>query len=843
VTETSGATQETRDEARGGEAGERPGRPEPGGKNLPAWDHPDIVVVLAGCDPEKLATKRFEPDPTSPTGWTVESYGLASCFDAYRYYCPTVVDLYRLLRGANAKPRCFVMRGALRPGLSPDYVRRTKHADPKTGEAPFFHEVARSWVAFDFDSVEVPEGLDPLDAEGAGKHLRGLLPPEFRNVSCVVQATSSAGMKEGLRYRLWFHLSRPLTGDELEGWSKGYPCDPAVFRTVEPIYTAKPIFDPPLEDPVERRVVPLLGELETVPVPAELPGQEAGGKRRRARGAGTGEEAGASGKDGAEAGDGAADIGDEGEDTRPVGFEGWLSRIGDGPGLLGFRRPMQSALACYANYYGAELLRLYADRLRERIKAAFDAAPKRPDRGDDLERYLSPEHYGAMIEWIAERQELSDTLNPPTWQRVATREVERVNFDYFATYVGSDAMVGREDRATRGLEFIKPASFRLMMDRRKVVMSMTGDPPREKLAGLGSLWLGREDRRSYDGVRLMPGRPREVVEPGGRRYFNSWQGWGLTPKAGDWSRIEYHLLEVICRGNRGHYEHLLSWLALGVQFPAEPAGSMIVLQGRQGTGKGSLYRLMARIYGAHATQITQSRQLTGHFNAHLGTALFLFADEAMWAGDREGAGVLKGLATELTIQLERKGVDVETVPNRLKIMIASNSPWVVPADGDDRRAFVLEVSEEKARDPGYFKALVEAIDGDEAPAFFHALLERDLSTFDRWNPPHTAALANQKIHSLKVWNASGSTVSISARSPGRPARRGPPPSRLATSTGAILRPARSGTRLRCKSSPPASAGCSAAGWRRVGRASTTLSAESSTCCRRSPRLALTSWRK
>jgi hypothetical protein len=184
-------------------------------------------------------------------------------------------------------------------------------------------------------------------------------------------------------------------------------------------------------------------------------------------------------------------------------------------------------------------------------------------------------------------------------------------------------------------------------------------------------------------------------------------------------------------------------------MPQKQGGSMVVLKGKQGTGKGTLHLLMARIYGeAHAIQITQPRQLTGHFNGHLAATLWLFADEAMWAGDREGAGVLKGMATEPHIQIERKGVDSEKVPNRLKVLIASNGDWIVPVSKDDRRFFVLEVSDERKGGVAYFKALREAIAGDEAAAFFHALRARDLAAFDPWQPPATAAHTAQKFHTM-----------------------------------------------------------------------------------------------
>ena len=48
----------------------------------------------------------------------------------------------------------------------------------------------------------------------------------------------------------------------------------------------------------------------------------------------------------------------------------------------------------------------------------------------------------------------------------------------------------------------------------------------------------------------------------------------------------------------------------------------------------------------HALQITHAKHLTGAFNAHMRTVLFMFADEAFFAGDKANEGALKGLITE-----------------------------------------------------------------------------------------------------------------------------------------------------------------------------------------------------
>ena len=95
--------------------------------------------------------------------------------------------------------------------------------------------------------------------------------------------------------------------------------------------------------------------------------------------------------------------------------------------------------------------------------------------------------------------------------------------------------------------------------------------------------------------------------------------------------------------------------------------------------------------------------------------------------------------------IEPKGVDSFQMPNRLKILMSSNNDWVVPATADERRYFVLDVSDCRKGDKAYFSKLAAAIEGDELAAFLDYLLKLDLTDFDHRNPPHTEGLNRQKL--------------------------------------------------------------------------------------------------
>jgi Family of unknown function (DUF5906) len=232
--------------------------------------------------------------------------------------------------------------------------------------------------------------------------------------------------------------------------------------------------------------------------------------------------------------------------------------------------------------------------------------------------------------------------------------------------------------------FMHKGGFQLLHGNRPIDVGKT-QKGHDITKPLGDLWLTDSNRRTYRAMALDPdGRcPPEV--------YNMWRGFGVEPDAGDWGTIRGHLLDVVCSGRGDYFDWLVRWFARCVQRPGKPAETALVLRGEKGAGKSLVGLILTRLFRDHSLSITQSRHLTGNFNSHLMDVLALFVDEALWAGDKPGEGVLKALVTQDTLVIEPKGVDPFPMPNRLKIIIASNHDWVVPATRDERRYFALDV--------------------------------------------------------------------------------------------------------------------------------------------------------
>jgi Family of unknown function (DUF5906) len=261
-------------------------------------------------------------------------------------------------------------------------------------------------------------------------------------------------------------------------------------------------------------------------------------------------------------------------------------------------------------------------------------------------------------------------------------------------------------------------------------------------------WFEWKGRRQYlgRGVAFEPGGPLEVRGD----MLNLWRGFGVTPTPGNWSLMRSHMFSVVCSGNQQHFDYLIRLLAYRVQHLGEQTGVAVALLGAPGAGKGVLARTFGYFFGKHYAHITQGDQLTGRFNAALGTASTVFLDEALWAGDKKGEGVLKALITEPQFQLEAKFRDPIMVKNVLFIMVASNNEWAIPAGTGDRRWFVLDVADTYAGlgHQTYFAPLYAEIENGGPAAMLHDLLAMNLRGFDVRAIPHTAAKAKQQALSL-----------------------------------------------------------------------------------------------
>ena len=223
----------------------------------------DAVTVLQTKGGLK-ATKTIWRRPGKPP--IIDDYDDAKHFDVYEYDVSDLAGIARLLGWLETKRDRFIIRGRPLPGIDRRNARRLLH--PKPNQPACFESAARSWIPVDLDKVPLPEGFDPLaDPEMAVLWLvTQKLPEEFHSASCWWQFTSSAGIGPTgvISMRLLFWGSRPTGDAELKAWLPG--TDHSIYTAVQPIYTARPIFEIGA-DPLPKRSGVSHRYCNVVPVP------------------------------------------------------------------------------------------------------------------------------------------------------------------------------------------------------------------------------------------------------------------------------------------------------------------------------------------------------------------------------------------------------------------------------------------------------------------------------------------------------------------------------------------------------------------------------------------------
>jgi hypothetical protein len=335
----------------------------------------------------------------------------------------------------------------------------------------------------------------------------------------------------------------------------------------------------------------------------------------------------------------------------------------------------------------------------------------------------------------------------PNWELTLKKHVAKFSKNNAQVMVGGKHRIMWRQSEKHAYEF-SPRSERLLMYEHTLIK--TGEKEvfgqtRDVFSNHLLAWAKHPDTRIYmGGVVFEPNKPALGC-------YNTWKGFSIEPAENNKAlkHIHKHIEKVICGDKPEMIEYFYNWCAYTFQNPDVPAGAALVLRGKKGTGKGIVGHFLRYIWGAHAKHISNPKFLVGSFNAMLADCCFLFADEAFFSGDKKHEGVLKALITEPTITIERKGIDAYTVNNYLKVLMATNEDFAVPATEDERRYAVFDVMSTYLKNTAYFDRLVKICkDKEVQAAFLYEMLHRDIADFRPGNIPESDGLRSQRLHSL-----------------------------------------------------------------------------------------------
>lgn len=189
----------------------------------------------------------------------ISDYDSAKNFNVETLDVTGIHDLHNVLAQLETQSKACIIRGIKAPDTELPAQRLNAN----------FLEVPHHWFLVDIDRYQ-PVLADPVLEPVAAieEFILGSMPEEFHGASYHWQLSSSAGAaknRDTLKAHVWFWSETPYTGPQLDAWARvnSVPLDKAVLRRVQVHYTASPVFDAGVEDPVPVRsgfVEGLLGD-------------------------------------------------------------------------------------------------------------------------------------------------------------------------------------------------------------------------------------------------------------------------------------------------------------------------------------------------------------------------------------------------------------------------------------------------------------------------------------------------------------------------------------------------------------------------------------------------------
>lgn len=211
----------------------------------------DSVPILR-CSPHLRMAKTWQRDGR------ILSYNQAKYFEIDTVGVENLHDLSRLLSKLEVDPQSCIIRGQYIGEEKAQHIDNEHRSGKVRRIGKLFEDVPRHWLMIEIDQYE--PSCDPIDnpVEAIEEFIENELPECFFGISFHWQLSNRAGhpSKKGeLRVHLWFWLESSYTSKQLKAWAKNnnLKIDSSVFHVVQIHYTAAPVFEEGVADPVQQR--------------------------------------------------------------------------------------------------------------------------------------------------------------------------------------------------------------------------------------------------------------------------------------------------------------------------------------------------------------------------------------------------------------------------------------------------------------------------------------------------------------------------------------------------------------------------------------------------------------
>jgi len=190
-------------------------------------------------------------------------------------------------------------------------------------------------------------------------------------------------------------------------------------------------------------------------------------------------------------------------------------------------------------------------------------------------------------------------------------------------------------------------------------------------------------------------------------------------------------------------EYVVKWLAWKVQNPGGVPDSVLILTGKKGTGKNSLFEPVLTLFGKHGMLVDNPELIAGRFTGHMMDKCLAVMDEAIFTKDPRQQDCIKSRTTAKVMMFEAKGLPPVSGINRCAYVMLTNHEHVWQATADERRAVPIEVCAGLKGNFSFWKRYHDWCNGDGPAALLHYLQHIDLTGFNPRLIPKGEALRKQ----------------------------------------------------------------------------------------------------
>jgi hypothetical protein len=235
----------------------------------------------------------------------------------------------------------------------------------------------------------------------------------------------------------------------------------------------------------------------------------------------------------------------------------------------------------------------------------------------------------------------------------------------------------------------------------------------------------RVDKQCYKPAELP------IFEKDGLKYLNIWRPANIERVQGDVSPFLNHLKYIL----PAEYEKniLLDWMAYMVQNPGKKMMWSIMVQGKHGTGKSYIGKVLECLLGSYNVSFISSLNLKVRFNTWFKHCCLVVVNELMIDGKISIMNSLKSYITDSPIFIEEKGVNIYPQENVSNFLFFSNYKNAITIERTERRYCVFYSPAEPEQDEVKKKDYFDNLFGwtyENIGKVYDYLMQRDLTHFN-----------------------------------------------------------------------------------------------------------------